>query len=114
MLVEEEMRRTIAYGYWSSCEWLERAGQRAGRVDGPLEEGLRAYAQEQSSREVTTCERLESNWAGIREKGRAYLARETTLGVEVRVSLDDDERAGADDEEQAPDYEDEDDEAALE
>ncbi|KAJ7136981.1 hypothetical protein C8R44DRAFT_552414, partial [Mycena epipterygia] len=74
VLVEEEMRRTIAYGYWASFDWVGRGTQRAGTVDAALEEGLLAYAREQSHREEMTCERLESNWVGIREKGRAYLA----------------------------------------
>jgi hypothetical protein len=115
VLVEEEMCRTIEYGYWSAYEWARRAGARAGTVDSELLEGLTAYAREQQNRETTTCERLTTNWAKIREKGRAYLARETVAGVEVVVLLDDEEeQIGDDGEEGPPDYEDEGDDEILE
>ncbi|KAJ7493553.1 hypothetical protein FB451DRAFT_1387723 [Mycena latifolia] len=97
VLVEEEMRRTIEYGYWST-----------------LDEGLRAYAGEQASRELETCEQLTKKWAAIRAKGRAYLAGETPSSGEVRVPIMDDEARGEDDEEEGPpDYEDEGDDEVL-
>ncbi|KAF7365867.1 CxC2 domain-containing protein [Mycena venus] len=118
VLVKEEMRRTIEYGYWSACEWARRAEARAGTVGEELLEGLTAYAREQQNRETKTCEKLTTNWAKIREKGRAYLARETVAGVEVVVPLDDEEdRIGEGDdgeEEGPPDYEDEGDDDILE
>ncbi|KAJ7441221.1 hypothetical protein FB451DRAFT_982786, partial [Mycena latifolia] len=49
VLTEEEMCRTIEYGYWSSGEWICRAMLRAGAVEPALDEGLRAYAGEQAS-----------------------------------------------------------------
>ncbi|KAJ6542872.1 hypothetical protein B0H19DRAFT_1268077 [Mycena capillaripes] len=117
VLVKEEMRRTIEYGYWSACEWAQRAEARAGTVNGELLEGLAAYALEQQSRETTTCEKLATDWAQIREKGRAYLARETVAGVEVVVPLEDEEERiweEDDEEEGPPDYEDEGDDEILE
>jgi hypothetical protein len=69
VLVEEEMRHTIEYGYWSACEWAQRAGAHGGMVDDELLEGLTAYAQEQQIRETTMCETLTAKWAKIREKG---------------------------------------------
>jgi hypothetical protein len=42
VLVEEEMRRTIEYGYWAAWEWSERAARRASVVDAELQEGLNA------------------------------------------------------------------------
>ncbi|KAJ7708728.1 hypothetical protein B0H17DRAFT_1191228 [Mycena rosella] len=44
VLVEEEMRRTIEYGFWYSGEWVQRGTQWAGTVEKELEEGLVAYA----------------------------------------------------------------------
>jgi hypothetical protein len=77
VLVEEEMRRTVEYGYWSACEWARRAGGRAGTVDNELLEGLTAYAREQQNRETTTCETLTRNWAKIREKAtRIWLGKQ--------------------------------------
>ncbi|KAJ6517558.1 hypothetical protein DFH09DRAFT_1332356 [Mycena vulgaris] len=117
VLVEEEMRRTIAYGEWAGQEWEQRTGGRAGTVTIELQEGLRAYALEQAWRETKTCERLEGNWAAIRERGRAYLAHQTLSGPELEVPIvDEDGREGRDDDEEEgpPDYEDEGDEEMLE
>lgn len=115
VLVEEEMRRTIEYGYWSAGEWITRASVRAGAVEDELLEGLTGYAREQEHREIVTCEQLSAKWARIRERGRAFLARETLPGVEVVIPLDED-NAGEDDEEEEglPDYEDEGDDEILE
>ncbi|KAJ6475387.1 hypothetical protein C8R45DRAFT_1102680 [Mycena sanguinolenta] len=99
VLVEEEMRRTIEY-------------------DGE-HEGLMAYAREQQSRETETCEKLQARWAGVRAKGRVYLARETAPGTEVVVvDLDEEGYPGADGgdedgEEGEPDYEDEGDDEVM-
>jgi hypothetical protein len=69
VLVEEEMRRTIEYGYWSAREWERWADGRAGSVDDELLEGLTAYAREQQQREVKTSKTITEKWAGIRLKG---------------------------------------------
>jgi hypothetical protein len=115
VLVEEEMRRTIEYGHWAGHEWARRVDARAG-VEEELLEGLRAYAREQEKREATTRETLAVKWAGVREKGRAYLAWETAPGVEVVVPLDEEEDDGDEDEDEegSPDYEDEGDDEVLE
>ncbi|KAJ7186240.1 hypothetical protein B0H12DRAFT_1032304, partial [Mycena haematopus] len=106
VLVEEEMRRTIEFGFWAAEEWITRAGRRINTVSAELQEGLEAYSYEQERREVATCELLTANWAGIREKGRAYVARESARGVEVVVTLEDDED-GHDEEEGAQDHDEE-------
>jgi hypothetical protein len=116
VVLVEEMRRTIEYGYWEASEWVRRAGGRVGTVDEELLEGLTGYAREQQDREIKTCESLTVKWAKIRERGRAYLARETPTagGKAVVVALDaeDDEEVG--DEEEGPlDYEDEGDDEIL-
>jgi hypothetical protein len=113
VLVEEEMRRTIEYGYWQAWEWSSRAGTRAGGVDNKLLEGLTAYAQEQEHRELSICEDLNGKkWMRLRELGRAYLAHETVSGPEVVVPIDVDSDV-EDEEEGAPDYEDEGDDDLL-
>lgn len=109
------MRRTIEYGYWQAAEWLVRTAERSGEVPAELEEGLKAYGLEQADRESRTCETLQRKWALIREKGRAYLRRETTGGVEVRLPLDAEEDAEEGDEEEGPpDYANEGDDEILE
>ncbi|KAJ7136482.1 hypothetical protein C8R43DRAFT_893858 [Mycena crocata] len=104
VLVEEEMHRTIEYGFWAAENWLARAGARVGLVDEQLQEGLVAYAHEQAQREVDTVEKLRVDWALVREKGRAYLAGETLAGTEIVVPVDDEKD---EDEEGSPDYADE-------
>jgi hypothetical protein len=115
VLVEEEMRRTIEYGHLAGHVWAERADVQAGTVDDELLEGLAAYAHEQEDREATTSNNLTKKWAGIRLKGRTYLARETALGVDIVVPLDDDDvgEEGEEEEEGPPDYEDEGDDEIL-
>ncbi|KAF7367658.1 CxC2 domain-containing protein [Mycena sanguinolenta] len=50
VLVEEEMRRTIQYGYWEAGQWLERSVARESEGDAVLQEGRKAYALEQAHR----------------------------------------------------------------
>ncbi|KAF8174368.1 hypothetical protein K438DRAFT_1980398 [Mycena galopus ATCC 62051] len=116
VLVEEEMRqRTIAYGYYAAAEWVARTAARADMVDKELLEGLTAYAREQEEHEKVTCTNLTGKWDRVRQRGRAYLARETAVGLEVVVPVDeDDPREQQDDEEGPSEYEDEDDEEVEE
>ncbi|KAJ7780811.1 hypothetical protein DFH07DRAFT_865230 [Mycena maculata] len=100
-------RHTIEYGYWSALEWRARAATREDVVGPELREGLCAYSMEQAQREERTCEELKKRWAPVRERGRAYLARESAAWVEIRLPRDDDGDDGEDSEEEAPDYADE-------
>ncbi|KAJ6556071.1 hypothetical protein B0H19DRAFT_1262187 [Mycena capillaripes] len=109
VLVEEEMRRTIEFGYSMASVWATRARGRVAQVDAELLDGLTTrYQSAVNGRLVTSLK-----WAGVREKGRAYLARETTAGVEVIVPLEEDGSHDSDDEENPPDYEDEGDDEVL-
>ncbi|KAJ6574049.1 hypothetical protein B0H19DRAFT_1208169 [Mycena capillaripes] len=116
VLVEEEMRRTIEFGYSMASKWAERARGRVSSVDQELLDGLTVYAREQEYREILTCETLAVKWSPVREKGRAFLARETTPGVGIVIPLDEDDELhdDDDDEESPPDYEDEGDEEVIE
>ncbi|KAJ7129684.1 hypothetical protein C8R44DRAFT_872918 [Mycena epipterygia] len=111
VLIEEEMGRTITFGYWSASEWEAHATARTG-VNDELQEGLGTYAAEQVQRERTTCLELQKKWAVIRRKGQAYLAREALLTEdEVVIPLDEEEEDELAQEEIAPvEYDDDDDE----
>jgi hypothetical protein len=87
VLVEEEMRRTIEFGGWMVAQWEVRASARTQGVDPALAEGLRAYALEHVSREEKTCTTLASQWAGLREKARVYMAG-VTVDRRTEVVLD--------------------------
>ncbi|KAF8146729.1 hypothetical protein K438DRAFT_2092496 [Mycena galopus ATCC 62051] len=110
VLVEEEMRRTIQYGYWEAGQWLERSLAREGVVDDVLQEGLKAYALEQVHREAKTCDELKRNWAPWRERGCLFLERATPASEVVVAPEEDGRELDEEDEEEdesAPDYEDE-------
>lgn len=47
ILVQEEMRRYQAFMTWQSVWWKEQGSKRA--TEGPLEEGLKAYAGKQAA-----------------------------------------------------------------
>ncbi|KAJ7738539.1 hypothetical protein DFH07DRAFT_966118 [Mycena maculata] len=103
-----------AYARMWPTRWLHQGAQRSNSVDPVLDEGLRAYALEQSARELETCEQLRVKWVGLREKARAFLARETAPGMEVIVPLDGTADDDDDEEGTAQEYEDEGDEDLLE
>ncbi|KAJ7025040.1 hypothetical protein C8F04DRAFT_968283 [Mycena alexandri] len=110
VLVEEEMRCTIEYGYWASFEWLARSSERANsNMSDELQEGLMAYALEQADHESRTCAKLMTDWAKIRAKGQAYLVNDLTAEENVVVDIvgkDEDDEGLDDGEEGPPDYED--------
>ncbi|KAJ7234287.1 hypothetical protein C8J57DRAFT_1575463 [Mycena rebaudengoi] len=91
VLVEEEMKRTIASGHFLAGAWETRATARTEEVDAELKEGLAAYAWEQVDREKRTCAMLEKQWEGIRRKGQQYLRGEMVASEAVVVELEDDE-----------------------
>ncbi|KAJ7027747.1 hypothetical protein C8F04DRAFT_1189304 [Mycena alexandri] len=95
VLVEEEMRRTIAYGVSAEQRWLARAEARtvmlgtSEAMSAEAAEGVRAYALEQADREQRTCERLRADWAPIRARGAQYLAGMDISGQgEIVVQVD--------------------------
>jgi hypothetical protein len=116
VIVEEEMGRTIQYGYWEAGQWLERSVAREASVDDVLQEGLKAYALEQAHREAKTCDQLKLNWGYWRGIGRLFLKRlmppnETVVSlVEDRVQGDGEDEEDEEDE-GAPDYDDEEEDA---
>jgi hypothetical protein len=108
MLLKEEMRRTIAYGYWKADWWHRQAELRSqldpvlGGADSSLAEGLRAYAAEHTHLELSLVEKLENKFRDIRERARTVLAdlgsgtvtestTQTAVYVDLELGLDDDD-----------------------
>jgi hypothetical protein len=58
VLVEEEMCRTIEYGYWVASEWEKQGVAHVAGVEEELLEGLKAYAREQVTCEKKICASL--------------------------------------------------------
>ncbi|KAJ7712131.1 hypothetical protein B0H16DRAFT_1342977 [Mycena metata] len=95
VLVEEEMRRTIAYGVTAEQRWLARANARTVMLgtsvpmSAEVAEGVRAYALEQADRERRTCEKVREDWVAIRARGAQYLAGVDISGQgEIVVEVD--------------------------
>ncbi|KAJ7118517.1 hypothetical protein C8R43DRAFT_1137263 [Mycena crocata] len=74
VLVDEEMGRTLEFGAWSAATWCVQAEARRRNLTPELAEGLRAYAMEHVEREERTCQKLASEWRGLRQRGRDYMA----------------------------------------
>ncbi|KAJ7113911.1 hypothetical protein C8R44DRAFT_740790 [Mycena epipterygia] len=89
VIVDEEMRRTIEYGYWMAAMWEVRATARSRGVDEALKEGLAAYAQEHVKREQDTCILLQKKYTGIRAKAHAYLAGEAMDTGQLKATIND-------------------------
>lgn len=94
MLLEEEMRRVIAYGEWQAKWWEGRATMRTPD-DAAVGEGLRAYAAEHAAHERAFAAMLKGKWGAARLRVQTVLADlarpgfpESTVGAAVVVDLD--------------------------
>jgi hypothetical protein len=100
MLLDEEMRRAIAYGRWKANWWQHQAELRSqldpvlGGVDACLAEGLRAYTAEHTHLELSLVRQLENKFRDIRERVKTVLADldsgsvESTAQTAVYVDLE--------------------------
>ena len=101
MLLEEEMRRAIAYGRWKADWWQRQAELRShldpilGGADACLAEGLHAYATEHTHLELSLVIQLENKFRDIRDRARIVLAdlnsgsvTELTAQTAIYVDLD--------------------------
>jgi hypothetical protein len=99
-LLQEEMRRTIAYGATAAEKWDSLASAILPDSDPELTEGRRAYAAEKADRERDTCRKLRRDWAGILAKAEVYLEGRIPVEVgEVTVPLNLGDELDPDDEE---------------
>ncbi|KAJ7152150.1 hypothetical protein C8R43DRAFT_1127232 [Mycena crocata] len=75
ILLEEEMRRTIASMQWKARLWEERANGRAedDTVSSELQEGLAGYAWEHVATMERRAEVLEKLWEEVRGKAQVVL-----------------------------------------
>ncbi|KAJ6461985.1 hypothetical protein C8R47DRAFT_993232 [Mycena vitilis] len=98
ILVEEEMRRTLAYCQWKGAWWMARVApvrpETRRAIDPQLAEGLRAYALEQAARERKWEAAWSEKWAAVRQRGslvlQDHLVQVTDdLMVPLEVELDD-------------------------
>jgi hypothetical protein len=109
ILLEEEMRRTVAFCVWKSQWWKERLDLRLD-VSLALAEGLRAYALEQAEREREWAAQWADKWGAVRSRATLVLADhvgdvEDEVFVPLEIELEDDSHGDYENE----DFEEEDD-----
>jgi hypothetical protein len=99
LLVEEEMRRVIAFGRWKADWWKAQITRRHG-IENGLYEGLRAYAVEHEALEREFADALEAKWCNIRCHAQSVLADlakgiapdyTPTTEIDVEIELDTDD-----------------------
>ncbi|KAJ7707940.1 hypothetical protein B0H16DRAFT_1746383 [Mycena metata] len=78
-LLQEEMRRTIAFGRTEAAEWDRLAEDKWEGSSAEVTEGRRAHAVEHADTERAWCKALEKVWAGILQKAVAYLAGDISM-----------------------------------
>lgn len=86
MLLEEEMRRTIAFGQWKA-EWWGKQAARRSNIEVGLAEGLRAYAAEHEFLENSLADKFENRWCDVR--GRAQVVLASLAGDDLPESFPD-------------------------
>ena len=67
VLLDEEMRRTLEFCSWKAAWWESRITQRVPS-DGPLADGLRAYAYKQAALEREISDKWALKWRGTRNQ----------------------------------------------
>ncbi|KAJ7776709.1 hypothetical protein B0H14DRAFT_3095872 [Mycena olivaceomarginata] len=80
MLLQEEMRRTIAYGQTAANQWD------TWRQQSCL--GRRAYAAEQAATERARCIDLERRWTGLLVRADAYLEGRALVDLSAPVTVE--------------------------
>jgi hypothetical protein len=69
LIIQEEMRRVIAYQLWRAQWWLDQRGRRAN-IDGATLQGIAAYAEKQANLCEALAYRCGMKWLpGLKAKG---------------------------------------------
>lgn len=96
ILLEEEMRRVLAFTHWQAMWWRDKGSARP--TENPhLSEGLRAYAHEQAHSEQMRAVQLSNRWFLTRERAKivaAALCNNTDMNfdaTEIVVELEEDD-----------------------
>ncbi|KAJ7858652.1 hypothetical protein B0H14DRAFT_3085047 [Mycena olivaceomarginata] len=99
-LVEEEMRRVLAFLQWKEKRWLDLADERHD-IDDVLREGLVAYARRQARIQRDLHVRFEGNWQAI--PGYIKMARDNLDTIPAEAAGEEEAEEEEDDEdEEAP------------
>ncbi|KAL0948665.1 hypothetical protein HGRIS_010468 [Hohenbuehelia grisea] len=86
-LLEEEMRRSLASTEWLA-EWWEAQVCRRSLVEGPLLDGLRAYAHEQAYSERRLAASWADRWASVRARAATVRSSTSPALPSITVTVD--------------------------
>jgi HAMP domain-containing protein len=79
ILVEEEMRRSLAFCSWWAQWWIARASNQMGNA-AHVAEGQLAYAMEQKNAEDQRAIRWAAKWCAVRERARTVVQTHMSNG----------------------------------
>ncbi|KAG6822622.1 hypothetical protein H0H92_013149, partial [Tricholoma furcatifolium] len=90
ILVEEEMRRALAYTLWR-VEWWKAQAEKRTDVSPMLREGLIGYAAEQAETERVRASTWEMRWAPVRQRASEALQDQLTVFNDIEIELENEE-----------------------
>jgi hypothetical protein len=91
ILVEEEMRRSLAFCLWRAQWWTARAIHQTN-IAAHLAEGQLAYAMEQKDAEEQRAIRWAAKWGDVRERARRVLSNALDSFPDLVVELEAEEQ----------------------
>ena len=65
LIIQEEIRRVLAFFSWKSSWWVEQAARRVVDNDPALVDGIRAYALKQAAIQTRMAKRCASHWLPV-------------------------------------------------
>ena len=68
LIVQEEIRRVLAFFSWKSSWWVDQAERRMVDDDPALVNGIQAYAHKQAALQIQMAERCVSHWLPVLEQ----------------------------------------------
>jgi hypothetical protein len=106
LIVQEEIRRVLAFFSWKSSWWIDQAARRKINNDAALVDGIHAYAYKQAAIQSRMRERCASYWLPVLEQHGITPSWKVDFGDEVGISIMKEKVIGED--EHLDDYDDDD------
>ena len=96
LIVQEELRRVLAFFSWKSSWWVDWAVRRMVKDDPALVDGVRAYAYKQAAIWTRMAERCASFWLPVLEQHGIRPSWKAEYADIVRISPEQDQTTGQD------------------
>jgi hypothetical protein len=98
LIIQEEMRRVLAYFEWKSSWWLEQANQRSS-LEASVQSGVMAYAHKQSNLSLRMAARCAAHWLPVLKNhgiipswGSKYQVAGSAVNQSISDSEDDEDQ----------------------